>query len=188
MNSKFWMASPSTYNVHMVEVRETNRFSGTTCWFIEKEDHQFISSMNNAGKNCYVPDSILNNWEDHGTNYRKVGFKFFGEMFLLFLFGTAVMAWMPVRVIGFNAAGAAAALLCAAVMALFVGFFAIQDIRAAFAPPKSWRVSQDGKSYSAEVKFNLQDKHGQVYYWSAGGTADATRVPNLGDINKNPTK
>lgn len=186
-STKFWMASPKTYNVHMVDVRDQGRMNTVTCWYIEKEDKQFKAADRNSSK-CYVPNHVLTNWEDNGKNYRRLDFKFWGGVLVLFFFGSFVFCWLPARVVGYNGAGVIVCLVCIGIFGFFTAFFTIQDVRAAFAPPKSWYVKDGGKIYSAEVKFNLQDKHGQVYYWSAGGTADATRVPNLGDINPNPVK
>lgn len=185
--AKFWMASPKPYNVHMVDVRDEGRMNTVTCWYIEKEDKQFKAADINSNK-CHVPNHVLTNWEDNGKNYRRLGFKFWAGSLVLFVVGSFVFCWLPARVIGFNGGGIIICLSCIAIFGFFTVFFTFQDVRAAFAPPTTWYVKDGGKIYSAEVKFNLQDKHGQVYYWSAGGTADATRVRNLGDINKNPTK
>jgi len=182
-NNKLWMNSPSTYNVHWVEVRDQNRFNTTSCWYIEGDNKSFHQSRDNSNSKCDVPYSVLSNWEDYGKNHRSLGIKFWFGYFLFFAIGGIVFAWMPLRVFGATPAGFLSTGVCYLIVGVMTLFMMVQDVRAAYAPPKTWRATVNGRVYDAEVKFFLQDKHGQVYTWSAGGTADSSRVSDLG----NPT-
>lgn len=189
VTKKTLMSSPHVYNVHTVTERDQNRFSSNnTCWYIETEGKQFHHGQSNAGKNCYVPESIIKNWEEHGENYRKLGFKFWAGTVVFFILGSIVFAWLPTRMMGATPVGAGVALVCVALMGLFTAFTTIQDVRAAYAQPSTWKATVNGKNYSANVKFYLQDRHGTVYTWSSAGTADFSRVSNLGDPATNYVK
>lgn len=176
--------SPSMYNVHTVT---QNQF--TTCMYIETESG-FRPASSVYKPECNISESTLKQWKDNGQNYHKLDFKFWLGTGVFFLIGSLVMAWMPLRIMGSinKVAGGIAAAICVVFVGIMTTYMTVHEIRTAYAPPQTWRTTVGENHYSADVKFFLQDKNGNVYNWSSGGTADSYSQSNLGKPTENPIR
>lgn len=132
--------------------------------------------------NCYLPESVLNNWKDHAYGGKSLNAKTFGGWFVMWFFAFCFIASFPCLTIGWSNSyiSILSAIIAAGIALGFAGFLALTDIRQSMGNPTAWSYKDGTYSAHARLDYYLKDRHGNLYTWSPYGFGEAITKESLG--------